>query len=152
MCVCVCVYQPGDQTHLICCTRTANLCLAPTSEPVSGLLAIIRLSALKKTALQDQLAPEQASNIWGRFQITAECQSSEGPVCIYLLHGSTEDAVALVDGDLDGTQEAHQELLCPAFFLGWRRTRRLERTSKKVPSSRVRPLLPGLGSLATSTV
>lgn len=71
---------------------------------------------------------------------------------IYLLHGSTEHAVALVDGDLNRTQEPHQELLCPAFFLGWRRTEKCQRTSQTVPSRLHSRVLPGLGSLATSTV
>lgn len=52
---------------------------------------------------------------------------------IYLLHGSTKHAVALVDGDLDRPQEPHLELLCPAFLLGWRKRETLQRTSGTVP-------------------
>lgn len=70
----------------------------------------------------------------------------------YLLHGGTEHAVALVDGDLNRAQEAHQELLCPAVLLGWRRPEQLERTSETDPSRLGGRVLPGPGSSATSTV
>lgn len=50
---------------------------------------------------------------------------------IYLLHGSTKHAVALVHGDLHRAQEAHQELLCPAFFLGWRRAEKPQRSPRR---------------------
>lgn len=38
---------------------------------------------------------------------------------MHLLHGRTQHVIAFVDGDQDWTQEAHQELLCPAIFLDW---------------------------------
>lgn len=35
---------------------------------------------------------------------------------MYLLHCSTQHVIAFVDGDLNWTQESHQELLYPTIF------------------------------------